>query len=242
MAVRRRIEGMRRLAITITSLLALAALAAVVHAGDAPAAAEATSGGITVQGTASVSAVPDRAELTVGVESQGATAKAALAANAAEMRRVLAALRSAGATDLKTQSVSVNARYAEAGAVQGFTAQNSVSATVRNVARAGAVIDAVVAAGANQVYGPTLTHANPAELYRQALRAAVAEARLSAQALAAASNLTLGAVTTVVENGSAPMPLAAMASRAADEAVAQTPIEPGQQEVSASVAVTFAAS
>ena len=232
---------MRRLAITITSLLALAAVAAVVYAGDAPAAADATSGGITVQGTASVSAAPDRAQLSVGVESQGATAKAALTANGAEMRRVLAALRSAGATDLKTQSVTISARYAEAGSVQGFTAQNSVSATVRDVSRAGAVIDAVVAAGANQVYGPTLTHANPAELYRQALRAAVAEARLSAQALAAASNLTLGAVTAVVEGGAAPMPLA-MASRAADEAGAQTPVEPGQQEVTASVSVTFAAS
>ena len=241
MAERRRIEGMRRLAITITSLLALAALAAVAYARDAPAAAEATSGGITVQGTASVSAAPDRAQLSVGVESQGATAKAALTANGAEMRRVLAALRSAGATDLKTQSVTISARYAEAGSVQGFTAQNSVSATVRDVSRAGAVIDAVVAAGANQVYGPTLTHANPAELYRQALRAAVAEARLSAQALAAASNLTLGAVTAVVEGGAAPMPLA-MASRAADEAGAQTPVEPGQQEVTASVSVTFAAS
>jgi len=233
-------EGMRRLAITITSLLALAALAAVVHAGDAPAAADAASGGITVQGTASVSAVPDQAELSVGVESQGATAKAALAANAAEMRRVLAALRSAGATDLKTQSVSINARYAEAGAVQGFSAQNSVSATVRNVSRAGAVIDAVVAAGANQVYGPSLTHSNPAELYRQALRAAVAEARLSAQALAAASNLTLGAVSAVVEGGSVPAPLM-RAQIAADEA-GSTPIEPGQQEVSATVSVTFAAS
>ncbi len=124
--------------------------------------------------------------------------------------------------------------------MQGFTAQNSVSATVRNVARAGAVIDAAVAAGANQVSGPSLTHANPAALYRQALRAAVAEARLSAQALAAASNLTLGAVTAVVEGGSAPMPLFA-ASKAADEA-GSTPIEPGQQEVTASVSVTFAAS
>ncbi len=240
MSGRRRMEGMRRLIIPITSLLALAALAAVIQAGDAPAAADATSGGITVQGTASVSAVPDRAQLSVGVESQGATAKAALAANAAEMRGVLAALRSAGATDLKTQSVSLNSRYAEGGAVQGFTAQNSVSATVREVGRAGAVIDAAIAAGANQVYGPSLTHSNPAALYRQALRAAVAEARLSAQALAAASNLTLGAVTAVVEGGSAPMPLA-MASRAADEA-GSTPIEPGQQEVNASVAVTFAAS
>lgn len=237
---RRRMEDMRRLAITITSLLALAALAAVVHAGDAPAAADDSAGGITVQGTASVSAPPDQAQLYVGVESQGATAKAALAANAAEMRRVLAALRSAGATDLKTQSVTVNPRYAEAGAVQGFTAQNSVSATVRDVARAGAVVDAAVAAGANQVYGPNLVHSNPAALYRQALRAAVAEARLSAQALAAASNLTLGAVTAVVEGGAAPMPVA-LAARAADEA-GSTPIEPGQQEVGATVSVTFAAS
>jgi uncharacterized protein YggE len=232
---------MKRLLLPIASLFALAAVAAVVLTGTAPAAAEATSGGITVQGTASVSAAPDRAQLSVGVESQGATAKAALAANAAEMRRVLAALRSAGATDLKTQSVTLNSRSAEGGAVQGFTAQNSVSATVREVGRAGAVIDAAVAAGANQVYGPNLTHSNPAALYRQALRAAVAEARLSAQALAAASNLTLGAVTAVVEGGSAPMPFA-LASRAADEAVAQTPIEPGQQEVTASVSVTFAAS
>src|SRR5688500_7822529 len=179
-------EDMRRLIIPITSLLALAALAAVVHAGDAPAAAEAPSGGITVQGTGSVSAAPDRAQLFVGVETQGTTAKAALAANGAEMRKVLAALRSAGATDLKTQSVNVSSSYAEGGAVQGFTAQNSVSATVREVSKAGAVLDAAVAAGANQVYGPNHVHSNPAALYRQALRAAVAEARLSAQALASA--------------------------------------------------------
>jgi uncharacterized protein len=231
---------MKRLLLPIASLLALAAVAAVVLAGTAPAAAGDPADGITVQGTASVSAVPDRAELHVGVESQGATARAALAANAAEMRRVLAALRSAGATDLKTQFVSVNPRYAEAGAVQGFTAHNSVSATIRDVSKAGAVVDAAVAAGANQVHGPNLTHSDPSALYRQALRAAVAEARLSAQALAAASNLTLGAVTAVVEGGSAPMPHA-LEARAADQA-GSTPIEPGQREVSASVSVTFAAS
>lgn len=231
---------MRRLAITITSLLALAALAAVVHAGDAPAAAGEAADGITVQGTASVSAAPDRAQLWFGVESQGATAKAALAANGAEMRRVLAALRSAGATDLKTQSVNLNPRYAEAGAVQGFSAQNSVSATLRDVGKAGAVIDAAVAAGANQVSGPSFMHANATALYRQALRAAVAEARLSAQALAAASNLTLGRVTAVVEGGFAPSPLANIASKAED--AGSTPIEPGQQEVTAFVSVTFAAS
>ena len=100
---------------------------------------------------------------------------------------------------------------------------------------------ATIAAGANQVSGPSLTHAKPAELYRQALRAAVGEARASAQALAAASGLTLGRITGVIESGAAPTPLYASAQKASDEA-GSTPIEPGQQEVSASVSVTFAAS
>ena len=236
---------MRRLVIIISSFIALAAVAAVVQAGDAPAAAGDPTEGITVQGTASVSAAPNRAQLWFGVESRGATAKAALAANGAEMRKVLAALRAAGATDLQTQSVGLSPRYGQTpeggtGAVQGFTATNSVSATLTQVSRAGAVIDAAVAAGANQVSGPSLTHANPAELYRQALRAAVGEARLSAQALAAASNLSLGPITAVVESGSGPSPL--FAEQRASDAGGSTPIEPGQREVSATVTVTFAAS
>ena len=230
---------MRRLLITITGLLALAALAAVVHAGDAPAAAAEATGGITVGGTGTVSTAPDRATLSFGVESQGATARAALAANGAEMRRLLAALRAAGATDLKTQSVNLNPRSSEGGDIRGFTATNAVSVTLRDIARTGAVIDAAVAAGANQVSGPLLTHANAGELYRQALREAVADARRSAQALAAASNLTLGRITTVVEGGGA-MPLTALAERASG-ADGVTPIEPGTRDVSATVAVTFEA-
>lgn len=230
---------MRRLLITITGLLALVALAAVVHAGDAPAAAAEATGGITVGGTGTVSAAPDRATLSFGVESQGSTARAALAANGAEMRRLLAALRAAGATDLKTQSVTLNPRSSEGGEVRGFTATNAVSVTLRDIARTGAVIDTAVAAGANQVYGPLLTHADVAELYRQALREAVADARRSAQALAAAANLTLGRITTVVEGGGS-MPLTALAERASG-ADGATPIEPGTRDVSATVAVTFEA-
>ena len=230
---------MRRLAITITSLLALAAVAAVTRAGDAPAAAGDLTDGITVQGTASVTAVPDRATLWIGVESQGETARAALAANAAEMRRVLAALRTAGATDLQTQSVNLSPRYVENGGIQGYAANNSVSATIRQLARAGAVIDAAVAAGANQISGPTLTHGDTSQLYRQALTAALADARGKAQALATAANVSLGRVTAVVEGGSAPSPMPLAAAKAADEA-SSTPIEPGEREVSATVSVTFA--
>jgi uncharacterized protein len=231
---------MRRLTIIISSLLALAAVAVATRAGDAPAAAGDLENGITVQGTASVKAVPDQATLWIGVESQGETARAALAANAAEMRRVLAALRGAGATDLKTQYVSLSPRYVDNGGVQGYSAHNSVSATIAQLARTGAVIDAAVGAGANQISGPNLTHSDPDRLYRQALAAAVADARTKAQALAGAANVSLGRVTAVVEAGSAPTPMPLEAKTAAADQAVSTPIEPGQGEVGATVSVTFA--
>jgi uncharacterized protein YggE len=223
----------------VAGLLLLVALAAAVALPGAATSAAAEEGGITVQGTASVTSVPDRAELSFGVESQGESARAALAANAAEMRRVIAALKAAGATNVKTQHVSLSPRYDERSQAQGFTAVNSVSATVTNLARAGAVIDAAVDAGANQVYGPSLSRGDQSALYRQALKAAVDDARASAQALASASGLALGRITTVVEGGGArPLPFAA-----ADKAMAEsTPIEPGTQDVTATVSVTFSVS
>ena len=146
-----------RILLIAAPLVVAAALAAATLPGSAASAA-AEAGGITVVGTASITSVPDRAELSFGVESQGQTARAALSANAAEMRKLIAALKAAGVTDLKTQSVSLSPRYNERSEPQGFAASNSISATIKQLARAGAVIDAAVEAGANQVYGPSLSH------------------------------------------------------------------------------------
>jgi uncharacterized protein YggE len=156
------------------------------------------------------------------------------------MRRVLAALRGAGATDLKTQYVSLSPRLDGENRVQAYVATNSVSATIKQLARAGAVIDAAVEAGANQVYGPTLSRGDQSELYRQALRAAVANARASAQALAEAANVSLGRVTAVAEGGGAPAPMPFAAAAKAEDA--STPIEAGSQQVTATVTVTFSVS
>ncbi len=224
----------------IAGLLTLAALLAAVSLPGSASSAAAEAGGLTVQGTAFVSAVPDRAELSFGVESQGQNAKAALAANAAEMRRVIAAVKAAGGAELKTQSVSLSPRYNEQNEVQAFVATNTVSATLKEIAKAGALIDAAVNAGANQVYGPSLSRGDQGELYRNALKAAVADARASAQALAAAANLSLGRISAIVEGGgSVPQPYAV-----ADKAMeaGSTPIEPGTQQISAVVSVTFAVS
>lgn len=232
-------HGMKtRILLVAAPLVLAAALAAATLPGSASSAAAEAAGGITVVGTASVSSVPDRAELSFGVESQGQTAKAALAANAAEMRKVIAAVKAAGGTNVRTQSVSLSPRYGEASEVQAFVAVNTVSATIGDVARAGALIDAAVGAGANQVYGPSLSSGDEAEQYRRALKDAVANARASAQVLAAAANLSLGRVTAIVEAGGGPQPLAYGADKAA--ALDSTPIEPGMQRATASVTVTFA--
>jgi uncharacterized protein YggE len=228
----------RILLIAAPLIVSLGLAAATLPRAASSAAAEA--GGITVQGTASVTTVPDRAELSFGVESKGASARSALSANATEMRRVIAALKAAGATDVKTQYVSLSPQYNEKSEAQGFMATNTVSATIKELAKAGAVIDGAVNAGANQVYGPSLSHGDQDELYRQALKAAVANARANAQALASASNLSLGRVTAIVEGGGAPQPVP---FAAADKAMAEsTPIEPGTQQTTASVTVTFSAS
>jgi uncharacterized protein YggE len=229
----------RRILLIAAPLIVALGLAATALPGSASSAA-AEAGGITVQGTASVTSVPDRAELSFGVESKGASARSALSANSAEMRRVIAALKAAGATDVKTQYVSLSPQYNEKSEAQGFVATNTVSATIKELAKAGAVIDAAVNAGANQVYGPSMSHGDQDELYRQALKAAVANARANAQVLASASNLSLGRVTTIVEGGGAPQP---MPFAAADKAMAEsTPIEPGTQETTANVTVTFSVS
>src|SRR5262245_28519792 len=150
--------AMKRLAIAAAALASLAVLAATLRTGDAVAVEPDSAGGITVQGSATASGAPTRAELSLGVESRADTAKAALAANSAAMRNVLAAIRAAGGQELRTQSVWVSSIYGQKGP-QGYTATNTVTTTIE-VGKAGALIDAAVGAGANQVSGPSMSVAD----------------------------------------------------------------------------------
>lgn len=228
------------LAVAAAAAALAVAFAGVGRTGDAHGqTAAAAPAGITVNGTGSVATVPDRAEFSFGVTSTGRTASAALSANSAEVEKVIAALKQAGvaAADIQTQFVALSPRTTDNGEVIiGYTAHNSVSARLRDLDRAGAIIDAAVAAGANEVFGPNLTSSDRNELYRTALRAAMANAKAKATTLAAASDRTLGRVLAVVEVGAAPppVPVESTAPRAG------VPIEPGTQTIEASVTVTFA--
>jgi uncharacterized protein YggE len=231
-----------RIAAVASLALVVAALGGVARPEAAQSADEATPAGLTVTGLGSVRTVPDRASFSFGVETQAATARAALTQNAAEAKKLLDALRAAGiaAADLQTSQVSLNPRTDERGTgIVGYSAITTVTATLRDLSRAGAVVDAAVDAGANTVSGPSLTRGDTDAQYRQALRLAYADAKTKAESLATAAGKTLGAVTAIVESSSGSVPYAVAKDAAASTAVE---IAPGTQSVDAVVTVTFALS
>lgn len=221
-------------------LVAVAAVAGFARPGSAHGSAAQESNGITVSGTAKVKAVPDDAAFTFGVETAAPTAREATAANARQMRKVVAALLAAGVgrSDLQTQDVSVGPNWDGGNRPHGFAAHNAVTATVHGVSHAGAVADAAVAAGATETSGPSFDRSDREQLYRTALRDALENARMKAQALAAEAGSSLGRVLKIEETAAQqPIP---MYARAAESAGTTTPVEPGTEEIEASLTVTFA--
>jgi hypothetical protein len=225
---------------TLVLIVAVVALAAAAVAGvGRPEAARGdttTPDTVTTVGHGVVTLVPDQATVTAGVHTQAETAAAALAQNGRMMNAVIAALKQAGGKELQTQQVSLYPRTDNDGKVQGYTADNNVSAT-SDIAGAGPLIDAAVAAGANTVSGPSLGIADRDASYRDALGKAVDDARAKAQALAKAGGFGVGPVASVdeqVDTGDRPVFESVAAAKASD-----TAIEPGRQDVDATVTVSF---
>ena len=228
---------MKRLVLLVAAGLTVVALAGAVGLPDLAGAQDAgpADDTITVSGIGSVKAVPDEAQMSFGVETRRPTAKAAVEANADAMRKVINALRQAGAREIATQWVTVYPFNRGDGTIEGYSASNSVSA-VSDVDDAAGLIDAAAEAGANQISGPGMSSSNAEALYRQALAKAVAEARARAEVLAKAAGRSLGEITAIVEGGAQPVPVY---RATAESAAASTPIVPGQQETIATISVTF---
>ena len=231
-----------RIAAITALVLAAAALAGVGRPEEARSEQGTPARGITVNASGDVETTPDRAALELGVQTNAANAEDALSQNAERLRRVIDALRKAGVAkgDLRTSNVSLWPQDDPDGTtVTGYQAQNTVAVEL-DVAKAGAAIDAAVAAGANVVGGPSLSVGERDILYRKALEKAVEVARAKAEAIADAAGVKVGRVTALVESPGyeepPPMPYAMRAADAAES----TPVEPGKQAIEATVTVTFA--
>jgi len=167
------------------------------------ASAQAPLRTISVTGEGSTRAANDTARVGFGVEARGATRPVALRRSSARLRQVLAALRRLGVSDpdLRTRAVTVARRRDRRGRkLPGYIARGGVTATVRDVSRTGAVVDAAVDAGAASVAGPRFFIDDPNAALHRALVAAFRDARTKAAALAAEAGLTLGQTISIRES------------------------------------------
>ena len=218
-----------------------------------PAAAQQASITQTIAGTrlditatGEVTRVPDVAIITAGVVSRSATATGALQDSAKRMDRVLAALKRAGvdSRDVQTSNVSLNPEYRypenQSPQLTGYTASNQVTIKFRDIRNSGKILDALVSEGANQINGPNLTIDKPQAALDEARANAIAIGRARAELYARSLGMRVARVVAVSESGgyavpppAPPMPVMAM------ERSADTKIEPGEQKLQVSVAITF---
>ena len=235
---------MRSLFASLLSLPLALAMVAPAHAQSMVPALPADATLLSVQAQADAQAAPDIATISAGVVTQAADGNGAMRQNAEQMNRVMAALKSAGiaARDIQTSGVNLHPQYRYAEnqppAITGYQATNTVSVKLREVAKMGQVLDALVASGANQINGPTFGIDDPEPLYAQARIDALELAQARAQTYAKALGLRVRRIVSIGEGGSAPMPMPRMAMMKA-EAFDSTPVAPGESSVSVSLDVVF---
>lgn len=222
-------------------------LAMVLLAAPNPAAAGAEArGGIRVQGTGTIDAKPDQAVIVAAVVDQEARAGAALDANSQKMRRVLAKLTelTVAEADIRTTGFSVTPIFERAKRgtatprIIGYRVANRIEVKIRELARLGAMLDALVAVGADRLDGIRFSISQPAPLADEARRRAMADARRKAELYAASAGVTAGRVLDIAEQGvHVPRPRLLQATEM--RARAAVPVAPGEQRVSATVTVVY---
>jgi uncharacterized protein YggE len=202
---------------------------------------EASDRTVSTNGIAIVRSAPDEALVTLGVHTDAASAQEAMQGNAERMEDLVQALMDAGLdrNDLATATISLYPRWNDTGSeIVGFTAENQITATVTNMDRVGAIIDAGVRAGANLTGGITFRVSNGNESSDRALTEAVADAKRKAELLAATGGDELGVVLNITESGSS-VPPPVFYGEAGVTADAATPILPPTLETQVSVSVVW---
>lgn len=204
---------------------------------------------ISVTGLGQVAAAPDLLVLNLAVETQAVTASDALVENNKKATAVLSALRDHGVQerDIQTTQLSIDPVFERRDPndtnppkIAGYRVQNGLSAKLRDVHSAGAVIDAAVQAGddATRIEGISFSFADPSSLRVEARKRAIGDAKDRAQQLANGLGVELGNVTSVSELEPSGGPTV-REFRSAAFVAESTPVLPGESEVSLQVTVSY---
>ena len=211
-----------------------------------PAAAAVDTARIVVSGTGSVRVPSDRASIRLAIETEGSTAGDASGANARLAGAVLDAIRPHLGGDDRLETAGyrvepVNELDPETRRtyITGYRVRNSVVVVLSDLDAVGPVMDAALAVGANRVDDLSFFASNLDQARAEALRIAVAQARMQATAAADALGVPLGAIVEVQTGTSTPGGMETMMMAAFDSRAAGTPVEAGTNVVNANVTITW---
>jgi uncharacterized protein YggE len=210
---------------------------------------------LTVQGTGSASGVPDQLTAVFALSTTQSSAAAALSQNNTEVSEALLALAAHGVArkDVQTTNVTLSPTYTYPKGVQtisGYQVQNTVTATLHDVPKAGAAIDALVSAAGNttQIQSLAFSFSNADQVQGRARAAAVRQAVADAKAMAQAAGHHLGPICSLTDNTAPtlPEPFAfaqdGAATSAGAEGAPSVPVEQGTQTETDQVTVVYAVS
>lgn len=220
-------------------------------AGAAPAATVSTDNGrptIAARGVGLVKGTPDTLRVVLGVETRSTGAQDALAQNNDKANALIKTLKDKGveAKDIQTSQLSINPNYDNQGRrITGYQVDNQVTATIHDLAAAGALIDAAAAVVGDAVRVQSIGFSidDDSALKAEARTQAVHQAQLQAEQMAKAAGVKLGAIRLISEvPANSPTPYYDAVGRGAvgaPAAAAPAPVEPGQQELSLTVDVVW---
>jgi len=201
---------------------------------------------VRVQGHGMLEVAPDAATISVGVLVSRPSQKKSREEAAVRANAIVASIKGAGIPerDIQTSRFSVSPQRTfdpkgKPGDIVGYEVRNTVNVIVRDLDRVSEVLDAAMAAGANEVHGPDFFIQHPEAAEDDVRRLAMASARRRAEVLAAVEGKTLGPVRSIVDAESrAPIPRMALMAKAVSADVT-TPIEAGTERITASVEVVW---
>ncbi|PWD41878.1 hypothetical protein ACN93_17320 [Gordonia paraffinivorans] len=204
---------------------------------------------VTVVGTGQVSGVPDTLRADIGVESTARDVTTALNETSAKVTAVTDAVVAAGVErkDIATRQVSVSPQYSSpapggSSQISGYVATNSVRITIRDISKASQVLAAAATAGgdATRISNVSFAIDDNSGLLDQAREEAFDDARSSAEQYASLAGDSLGKVLTIKGTTSGQEQPASPGAYDRGVAAAPVPLEPGEQELTFTVTVTFA--
>jgi len=228
------------LPLALAAALALPVAAVAAEPGPPPH--------IVVSGEGEATVAPDLALISLSVMREAKTAREAMDANNDAMAAVIAAMKAFGIEerDLQTAGIQINPRYnytnksdgSQEAELVAYQVTNTLSVRLRDIDKAGEVLDKAVTLGVNQGGNITFSNEDPAATVTQARKKAVADAVAKAKTLAEAAGVGLGRVLEISDQNTRPAPMPIQA-KAFDAAGAAAPVQAGENAYTVQVTVTF---